>query len=57
MNPQMHSAYLYFKGKKVIAIIKQTINKKQARCLTKHCSQALSHFLYRNRYHVVVKSI
>ena len=46
-NPQMHSAYLYFKGKKVIAIIKQIINKKQARCSTKHCAQAHSHFIYR----------
>ena len=28
-NPQMHSAYLYIKGKKVIEIIKQTTNKEQ----------------------------
>ena len=34
-NPQMQSVYLYFKGKKVIAIIKQTINNEQARCSTK----------------------
>ena len=25
----MHSAYLYFKGRNVIAIVKQTINKEQ----------------------------
>ena len=30
-NPLMYSAYLYFKGKKVIVIIKQTINKEQGR--------------------------
>ena len=38
---------IIFKGKKVIAIIKQTTNKKQARYSTKHYSQAHSHFLYR----------
>ena len=40
----MESTYLYIKGKKVIAITKQTINKEQARYLTKRCSQAHSRF-------------
>ena len=40
----MESTYLYVKGKKVIAITKQTINKEQARYLTKHSSQAHSRF-------------
>ena len=29
IDPQIHSTYLYIKGKKVIKIIKQTTNKEQ----------------------------